>query len=111
MTRDVAAYLEGLPGPRRDRLTRLCKRFQAAAPGARLTMRYKMPTFELDDRRVSLGNQKQYLAVYFCCNDLIGNIIARHPEINTGVGCVRVRDTQDVPEKELLTSFRKALAQ
>ena len=111
MTREVTAYLQNAPDTRRKRLVSLCKQFQAAAPRAKLTMLYKMPTFEYDGRWVSFGNQKHYIAVYFCSKDLIKNLVAHHPELNIGVGCVRIRDTQEVPEKELLASFLKALRQ
>lgn len=73
-------------------------------------MRYHMPTFEKNGLWVALAHQERHLAVYFCSAALIAGIRMRHPELDCGVGCVRIRDTQHVPIYELREAFARALA-
>jgi len=101
--------LDQVEPPRRARLVRLRRAFFAAVDGITESMQYRMPTFTKDGNFVALASQKHYLAVYFCADELIRGIKAKHPELNCGVGCVRIRDTQAVPLKELVASFKKAM--
>jgi uncharacterized protein YdhG (YjbR/CyaY superfamily) len=73
-------------------------------------MRYRMPTFELHGAWVAMASQKHYCAVYFCSAALIASLRAHHPELDYGVGCVRIRDNQHLPVYELREAFARALA-
>ena len=106
---DAESYYRALPEERRARLEMIRQRFLAAVTGVEETFRYKMPTFEKDGNWVALGNQKHYVAVYFCSADLIAEIRVKNPKINCGTGCVRIRDNQEVPLAELERAFRKAM--
>lgn len=105
----LEAYLARLPAARRERVRTMCGAFRRADRKARLGMTYRMPTFERDGNRVAVGSQKNHVCVYFCCRDLIANVAAAHPGINTGVGCVRIRDNQEIPLRELVRSFKRAM--
>lgn len=107
---DVEKYFEPLSGLRQERLTRLRNKILALASGIDESMKYKMPTYEINGKWVAMANQKQYVAVYFCCADLVAPIRKAHPELSIGVGCVRVKDSQSVPEDLLIQSVARALA-
>ncbi len=107
---EVDAYLAGIPEGRRQRLQSFRSAVHASYPGVTESMKYKMPTFELAEKWVAMANQKQYVAIYFCCADLVEPIRKAHPELSIGVGCVRVKDTQPVPEDLLIQSVARALA-
>lgn len=109
MEPEAGSYFETLPAFRRIRLEALKAQFEKAVPDARLTMRYKMPTFERGKHWACLGNQKHAISVYFCSEEIIAPVIANNPKLNCGKGCVRIRDTQDVPEGDLVDAFRRAL--
>lgn len=102
-------YFDSLPQIRRDRLVDLKRRFQQAVPDAQLTMRYRMPTFERADHWTCLGNQKNHISVYFCSEEIIAPVVADNPKLNCGKGCVRIRDTQEVPIEDLVDAFRRAM--
>ena len=68
-----------------------------------------MPTFERDGNWVALANNKKYISVYFCSEDLISNIKKQYPELDTGKGCVRIKDKNEIPLNELKNSFKKAM--
>ena len=97
---EVRRYFDSLPAIRKDRLLDLKRLFEQAVPGAALTMRYKMPTFERGDHWACLGNQKHHISVYFCSEAIIKPLVANNPHLNCGKGCVRIRDTQDVPVED-----------
>ena len=107
--KSVSDYYKGVPRSRAARINKIRKLFLSEVDGLDETMKYKMPTFEKGDNWVALANQKNYISVYFCSEELIENIKNSHPEISTGKGCVRIRDSQEIPLEELKKSFIKAM--
>ncbi len=109
MKNEIDTYLSGIPAERKDKLEAIRKAFLNSADGLRETMKYKMPTYEKGSGWVCIGNQKKYISVYFCSAELIENIRKKHPDIDTGKGCVRIKDHQQVPLADLVSSFKKAM--
>ena len=107
--KDIQEYLSKLPAKRKERINSIRKAFQSADINSLETMKYKMPTFENGENWVSIGNQKKYISVYFCSQELIENIRINQPHINTGKGCVRIRDNQEIPIRDLVESFKNAM--
>jgi len=107
----VRAYLAALPDERARRLRQIRDLFLGAVDGVRESMRYRMPTYERDGRWVALANNKSYVSVYFCSQALIEPLRVRHPELDCGRGCVRVRDSQHVPLYELRAAFVSAMGE
>jgi RimJ/RimL family protein N-acetyltransferase/uncharacterized protein YdhG (YjbR/CyaY superfamily) len=103
-------YTKNIPSPRLERFLRLKESFVKSVKGVSVTMKYKMPTFEKNGNWVCLGNQKNYISVYFRSEELIKAIKRKYPEISTGKGCVRIKDNEEVPISELVKSFRLALS-
>ena len=79
-------------------------------PKAKLSMRYKMPTFETGEGWMSLASQKTYVSVYTCSPDKIAPYLDRHPETRCGKGCLNFRDSDEIDEKTLGLVVRNALA-
>jgi uncharacterized protein YdhG (YjbR/CyaY superfamily) len=102
-------YFDALPEGRKVRLVELREALLTSVKGLEESLKYKMPYYEKDGKFVALASQKNYVSVYFCSNELIENIIAKYPDIDTGVGCVRIKDKQALPMAELKKSFVKAL--
>jgi len=102
-------YYANLPDNRRVKILDIRTKFVNAVDGLKETMKYNMPTFEKGDNWVCVANQKNYISVYFCDEKLIEDIKINSPEINTGKGCVRIKDTQVVPIDNLLKCFIKAM--
>ena len=103
------SYLSDLPSHRRERIIEILKAFIKAQPEAITSLKYKMPTFENGPNWASVGNQKLYISVYFCNEEIIKNIKEKHPNINTGKGCVRIKDNHKVPIDDLVFSFNNAM--
>lgn len=109
MKSEIRKYLIGVPKLRKERYVALRNAFVESTPDVKETMKYRMPTFEKGPNWVAIGNQKNHLSVYFCSESLIENIHRKHPAISTGKGCVRIKDNQELPLKELVVSFKKAM--
>ncbi|MDF3128502.1 DUF1801 domain-containing protein [Kiritimatiellaeota bacterium B1221] len=109
MSKEVDAYLAGIPELRRQRLQAFRCAVHINLPGVKETMTYKMPGFEREGRWVAMANQKQYLAIYFCSAELVEPVRKAHPELSIGVGCVRVKDRQAFPVDLLISCAAQAL--
>ena len=103
----VERYYSSLPENRLNRVKKIRNSLLETCIGVKETFKYKMPTFEKDGNWVALANNKNYISVYFCSEDLILNIKKRYPELDTGKGCVRIKDNNKLPIDELKNSFKK----
>ncbi|THB75043.1 MAG: DUF1801 domain-containing protein [Desulfobulbaceae bacterium] len=104
-----ADYLKELPASRQKRIIAIVHEFIKSQPDAEMSLKYKMPTFEIGPNWASVGNQKHYISIYFCNEKIIENIKEKYPKISTGKGCVRIKDNQEIPIEDLVESFNKAL--
>jgi len=105
----VEKYYTNLPKDRMRRINKIRTLFLRSEKGLSETFKYKMPTFEKDGNWVALANNKNYISVYFCSEEMISNIKKKYPNINTGKGCVRLKDTDKILLKELKKSFLLAM--
>ncbi len=62
--KEVDAYLAGLEPGRRAALEQLRVLVFATVPDAVETMRYRLPTYELDGVLCSFASQKHYMSLY-----------------------------------------------
>ena len=102
-------YYSELPKDRSDRISKIRKTFLKSVKGVEETFKYNMPTFEKNGNWVALANQKNYISVYFCSEELISDIKQKYPKINTGKGCVRIGNKNELILDDLTKSFRKAM--
>ena len=79
-----------------------------AAPDAVASIRNGVLECMRAGHRVVLANRKAGVAVHFQDGAHIANVRLRHPELDCGVACVRIRDSQYLPLYELGVSFRQA---
>lgn len=106
----IARYIEALRGERKRRFIAVRACVLQADPTLTETACRRMPVFTKGRRWVSLASRKRYLAVHFCDPKLLEGIRARHPELDCGLRCVRIRDSQHVPIYELRAAFVRAFA-
>ena len=67
-----------------------------AVPGIRETMRYRMPTYELDEVVVAFASQKHYMSLYLDTElvEKYGDALAG---LDCGKSCVRFKRIDDLP--------------
>ena len=95
-TREVDAYLSALEPDRRAALEQLRALVFETVPDVAETMRYRMPTYELDDVVCSFASQKHYMSLY-----LDVDLVAKHKEelahLDVGKSCIRFKQLDDLP--------------
>lgn len=88
----VAEYTSPLPSQRSERLQSLHQFIVERYPQAQLSLKYKMPTYEVENGWVAIANQKNYVSLYTCAREHIQPYIDNHPKVKCGTGCLNFRD-------------------
>ena len=97
----LADYLDAIPAGRRARVDALRDLIRRLYPEAEESMDYKMPTFRQGEGWVAVANQKQYVSLYTCAAEHLAPFKKKHPGINTGKGCIRFKDRDELPLDDL----------
>jgi uncharacterized protein YdhG (YjbR/CyaY superfamily) len=109
---EVQAYIDGIQPAHRPLFGRLHRLILQAHPGAQVKLSYKMPAYQAGNRRLHVGAWKHGVSVYGWGRDRDGGFAARHPELVTSKGTLRLRpdDAAAIPDEEFLSLARAALA-
>jgi uncharacterized protein YdhG (YjbR/CyaY superfamily) len=107
--KNIDNYLSAVPESRFERVNELLSEIQKWYPKAELTMKYKMPTFELNGNWIAVANQKSYVSVYTCGYYHIDSYKKKHPETKSGKGCLNFRDKDKIHFKDLKDVVKSAL--
>src|SRR4029453_14608761 len=108
----VRAYVEGVPVAHRALFDRVHGLILAAQPDAAVSISYGIPTYTVGRRRLFLGAWKHGISLYGWGQDRDGGFGARHPDLVTGKGTIRLRpeDAAAVSDGELRALVDAALA-
>jgi uncharacterized protein YdhG (YjbR/CyaY superfamily) len=107
----VRAYIDEIPAGHRPLFDRLHQLIIVAYPEATVVLSYKMPTYKLGGRRLFVGAWKHGVSVYGWDEGRDAGFIARHPELKTSTGTIRLRpeDAAAITDDELRDLVRAAL--
>jgi uncharacterized protein YdhG (YjbR/CyaY superfamily) len=105
----IDEYMAKVPARRRGRMEDIIGSIRSWFPGARISMKYKMPTFEIGYRWVAVANQKSCVSVYTCSEEHIRSYIEKHPAIKCGKGCLNFRDREVIHFGDLREVVSSAL--
>jgi uncharacterized protein YdhG (YjbR/CyaY superfamily) len=89
-------YFDQLEPGRKDALETLRGLIFEVDPEIKETMRYKMPTYELDEVVVAMASQKHYISVYLDV-DLVEKHKSELSHLNCGKSCVRFKAIDELP--------------
>jgi hypothetical protein len=111
MDEGVRGYIDAIPIAHRPLFDRIHGLVTQAAPDAELTLAYKMPTFTVGKRRLFVGVWKHGVSMYGWDHAHDGGFVARHPELQTSTGTLRLRpaDAAAISDAELLALIAGAL--
>lgn len=104
-----AQYLAVVPEDRRALVAELHALILSLYPEAEVSMRYKMPTYEVGDAWVALANQKRYVSLYTCGYHHIADFKHQYPAYKTGKGCINFKPNQSVPTEGVCQVIRHAI--
>lgn len=93
---DVNAYLDTLTDDRRHALETLRKMVLKAAPEAKESMRYGMPTFDYAGGFFAMASQKSYVSLYMDVG-VVEKHRAELGKLECGKSCIRFKRLEQLP--------------
>jgi hypothetical protein len=107
----VRAYIEAITPEQRPLFDRLHGIVLGEHPDAEVTLSYGMPAYRIGTRRLNLGVWKHGVSVYGWRADRDGGFVARHPQLSSGKGTIRIRimDAAQISDDELRALLGGAL--
>ena len=107
----VRDYIQAIDPRHRPLFDRLHRLVLEAHPDAAVVLSYQIPTYRVGRNRLFLGVWKHGVSVYGFQQGRDGGFIARHPELKTSTGTIRLRpeDAAGISDEELRELVRSAL--
>ena len=102
----VDSYIAAHNGTRKDLLKQLRQAILEAAPTAVESMKYKMPTYHIDQDVFAFAVQKNYISVYINQEDKISDHRLRIGKHSRGTNCIRYTKPEHVDVPGLKTLIR-----
>ena len=111
MDEAVRTYVDGIDPAHRPLFDRIHQLILAAHPEAAVVLSYQMPTYKVGRRRLCVGAWQHGISIYGWRKDRDGGFTARHPELRTSKGTIRLRpqDAAAIADDELLSLVGPAL--
>ncbi len=111
MDEAVRDYIEAVRSEHRPLFDRLHRLILAAYPDATVVLSYKMPTYKVGGGRLYVGAWKHGVSIYGWQQGRDAGFTARHPELKTSTGTIRLRpeDAAGIPDEEFSDLVRSAL--
>ena len=111
MDEAVQSYIDGVDPAHRPLFDRLHRLILAAHPDAAVVLSYQIPTYKVGRRRLYVGAWQHGISLYGWRQDCDGGFIARHPELKTSKGTIKLRpqDAAAIADDELLGLVSAAL--
>ncbi|MFC5909343.1 iron chaperone [Streptacidiphilus monticola] len=108
----VQQYVDGVAPEHRTLFDRVHGLVLEAFPEAEPVLSYGMPTYRVGARRLHVGVWQHGISLYGWGKDRDGGFTARHPELLSGRGTIRLRpqDAAGIGDEELRALIRAALA-
>jgi len=92
---EVDAYIQNLSTDRTGALAALRNLVRETVPQAEETMRYRLPTYELDEVICSFASQKHYMSLYLDTM-LVDRYRQQFGKLDVGKSCVRFKRLEDL---------------
>jgi hypothetical protein len=107
----VRAYVDAIAPEHRPLFDRIHRLVLEAHPDATVALAYKIPTYRLGGRRLFVGAWRHGVSIYGFRPGADGGFTARHPELRTSKGTIRLRpeDAAAIGDDELRDLARSAL--
>jgi uncharacterized protein YdhG (YjbR/CyaY superfamily) len=108
----VRDYIDAIAPEHRPLFDRLHRLILEAQPDAAVVLSYQMPTYKVGRRRLFVGVWKHGLSIYGWQDGRDGGFTARHPELKTHKGTIRLRpeDAAAISDEEFRNLIHAVLA-
>ena len=103
MDEAVRSYIDGIDPAHRPLFDRVHRLIMAAHPDATVVLSYQIPTYKVGRRRLYVGAWQHGISIYGWGQGHDGGFIARHPELRTSKGTIKLRpqDAAAIADDEL----------
>ena len=107
----VRDYIDAIAPEHRALFERLHRLILDAHPDATVVLSYQIPTYKVGRRRLFLGVWRHGVSIYGWDRGRDSGFTARHPELKTGKGTIRLRPdaAAGIPDDEFRNLVRGAL--
>jgi uncharacterized protein YdhG (YjbR/CyaY superfamily) len=107
----VRAYIEAIAPEHRRLFDRVHRLVLEAHPDATVVLSYQIPSYRVGRRRLFVGVWQHGVSIYGWQQGRDAGFSARHPELVTGRGTIRLRpeEADRIPDDELRDLARAAL--
>ena len=107
----VQDYIDAIGPAHRPLFDRLHRLILEAQPAATVALSYRIPTYKVGARRLYVGAWQHGVSIYGWGQDRDGGFTARHPELRTSKGTIRLRpeDAARITDDEFRDLARAAL--
>jgi uncharacterized protein YdhG (YjbR/CyaY superfamily) len=107
----VREYIDAIDPDHRPLFDRFDGLIRRAHPSVTVGISYRMPAYRVGQHEIYVGMWKHGLSVYGWREDADGGFAARHPELSSGRGTIRLRpaDAAAIGDDELTGFVRAAL--
>ena len=97
-------HIDAIPAEHRPLFDRIDRLVRQLHPDVEVVLSYKMPTFVAGDRRLYVGTWRHGVSLYGWEEGRDGGLLARHPELRSGRGTIRLRpaDAAAIGDDDLL---------
>jgi uncharacterized protein YdhG (YjbR/CyaY superfamily) len=104
-------YIDAITAEHRPLFERIYRLVLEVHPDAEVVLSYQIPTYKVGRHRLYVGVWKHGLSIYGWQKDRAAAFTARHPELVTSKGTIRIRpqDAERIPDGELGELVRAAL--
>jgi uncharacterized protein YdhG (YjbR/CyaY superfamily) len=111
MDDDVQAYIDAIDPAHRPLFDRMQRLVLEVHPDAEVVVSYKMPTFKVGKRRLSIAAWQHGISIYGWRPANVPEFLERHPELKTSKGTIQIRpsDAEGITDDELRDVIRAGL--
>jgi len=103
--KDVSAFLQEVPGNRKEALTKLRQLCKEILKGYKESMAYKMPSYEKDGTvAVAFNSRKNYICLYFLNEQVMQANEELISGLNHGKACIRYPNPKGI-DFEIITKL------
>lgn len=104
-------YIAGIDAGHRPLFDRIHRLILTVHPEAAVVISYRIPTYKVGRRRLYVGAWQHGISIYGWAQDRDDGFSARHPELRTSKGTIRLRpqDAAAIGDDELAGLLRAAL--
>ena len=110
---DAAArdYIDAIPPEQRPLFDRMHGLILEVHPDAEIVITYKMPTYQVGEKRLYVGVWKHGISLYGWGEDQDAGFTDRHPELSSGKGTIRItpKAAEAITDHELRALVRGSL--